>query len=189
MKNIILKIIFSLNIYSLICSNCVDTEVEEKCLKKFGSDKYPDLCCYYKEVGEEGGNGAEGDHHCRAVPYSSYSQENTTDYIDGKLYTVQCPEGVSKDNFNLERCGNIYDENPSKKDCRKYSTYVDSCCYYSGKNKDDDPGNQGEEFKKGCYWLGSKYEGSIFWAGARLECSFQFLKYSLFTFLYLIILL
>ncbi len=185
MKGIILKIFISLNIYAIIYSKCEDKNEEgkDKCLDQSDKSKYPDLCCYYEEVENK------NNHHCKAVPYSSYSQENTTDYIDGILYNVICPPNISKDNFNLERCGNIYDENPSKKDCRKYSTYVDSCCYYSGKNKDEDPENQGEEFKKGCYWLGSKYEGSIFWAGARLECSLQFLKYSLFTFLYLIILL
>ena len=184
MKNIILKIFLSLNIYAIICSKCEDINVKDKdkCLDQSDKTKYPDLCCYYEEVDNE------NSHYCKSVPYSSYSQENTTEYINGILFNVYCPY-ASKDNYNLERCGNIYNNNPSKKDCRKYSTYVDSCCYYSGKNKDDDPSIEGKTFDKGCYWLGSKYEGSIFWAGARLECSFKFLKYSLFTLLYLIILL
>ena len=183
MKKIIIKIFLSLSIYATICSECegIKPPDKEKCLKSFKEEKYPDACCFFEGPTDE-------DNFCKTVPYSSYSKENTKEYINDKLYNVYCPK-VSKDNFNLEQCGNIYNDNPSQKDCRKYSTYVDSCCYYSGKNNDDDPENNGETFKKSCYWLGSKYEGSIFWAGARLECSFKFLNYSLFTLLYLIILL
>jgi len=184
MKKIILKIFLSLSIYATICSNCdgIKNTNIKTCFDNNKEAKYLDPCCFFEGVANK------SDNFCKTVPYSSYSKENTTEYINDKLYNVNCPK-VSKDNFNLEQCGNIYNKNPSKKDCRKYSTYVDSCCYYSGEKNDDDPENKGETFEKGCYWLGSKYEGSIFWAGARLECSFKFLNYSLFALLYLIILL
>ena len=184
MKKIILEILLSLNIYAIIYSKCSDYDnKQEDCLKESQTGKYPDLCCFYKEEGNIDGSGL-----CKAIPYSSYSQEYKREYIDGILYNINCSK-INKETFNLERCGNIYDQNPSKKECKKYSTYVDSCCFYSGKNNADDPKNEGKPFVKGCYWLGSKYEGSIYWAGARLDCSFKFLSYSLFALLYLIILL
>ena len=185
MKIIILNIFFSLNIYAIICSKCEGLD-KDNCLKSPTNEKYPDACCYFEVVNDS--DNSEKKKFCKTVPFSSYSKENSKIYFNDTLYNVACPE-IKKDNYNLERCGNTYNENPSKKDCRKYSTYVDSCCYYSGENNKDDPENKGEPFKKGCYWLGSKYEGSIFWAGARLECSFKFLNYSLFALVYLIILL
>ena len=184
MNKIILKILLSLSIYAIIYSKCEDKETNRtKCLGN-PNDKYPNVCCFFEKVMTEDDTTEET--HCKEIPFSSYTKSETKEYFNGKLFNVSCPE-VSKENFNLEQCGNIYNTNPSKKDCRKYSTYVDSCCYYSGEKNDDDPENKGEPFKKGCYWLGSKYEGSIIWAGARLECSFKFLNYSLFTLLYLII--
>ena len=183
MKKIILKILFSLNIYAIMCDKCEDRQKEEKdCLKEAKDEKYPDVCCYFE------GEIDKNKKYCKTVPFSSLTKLESKEYFDDILFNVKC-QNFKKDNYNLERCGNIYNDNPSKKDCRKYSTYVDSCCYYSGEKNDDDPDNNGETFKKACYWLGSKYEGSIVWAGARLECSFKFLNYSLFTLLYLIILL
>ena len=183
MKKIILKIFLSFNIYAIIFSKCEGKD-EEECVKEIDKGKYPDLCCYYKKV--EGVDG-DGSNFCKTVPYSSYYQNYKKEYIDDTLYDVICSDSSIK-TYTLERCGNTFNENPSKKECKKFSTYVDSCCYYSGENNSDDPQIE-KNFVKGCYWLGSKYEGSIFWAGARLECSFKFLKYSLFTLFNLIILL
>ena len=181
MKKIIFKILFSLNIYAIMCDKCKGRgKTKDECLKNPIDEKYPDVCCFFEGLN----NGDES--FCKTVPFSSLTKNGSKEYFDDKLFKITCQK-FNKDNYNLERCGNIYNDNPSKKDCRKYSTYVDSCCYYSGEKNDDDPDNNGEPFKKACYWLGSKYEGSIFWAGARLECSFKFLNYSLFTLLYLII--
>ena len=183
MKKITFKIFLCFNIYAIISSKCEDYKNNENgCLEEVDKGRYPISCCFYKKEDEKNGNGL-----CKTIPFSSYPQKESKEYIDGILYNVNCSTSSSQ-TYNLESCGNIYNKNPTKKDCRKYSTYVDSCCYYSGKNKDDDPIIEGKKFDKGCYWLGSKYEGSIFWAGARLECSFKFLKYSLFTLLCLIIL-
>ena len=180
MKKIILKLFLCINIWSIIYANKCEGLSNSSCISSDNS-KYPNLCCFFKPV--TGGNP-----FCKTVPFSSYYSGYKKEYIDGILYDVNCGNS-NEETYTLERCGNIYNENPKKKECKKYSTYVDSCCYYSGKNKDDDPQIDETNFKKGCYWLGSKYEGSIFWAGARLECSFKFLKYSLFSLLYLVILL
>ena len=184
MKKIILEIFLSLNILGIICSKCSKfNDNEPACLEQSKTGKYPDLCCFYKDASSNDNKGL-----CKEIPFSSYSQEYKKEYIDDILYNINCGD-FKKETYNLERCGNIYNQNPSKKECKKYSSYVDSCCYYSGENNKDDPKVEGKAFVKGCYWLGSKYEGSIFWAGARLECSFKFLRYSLFTIFYLIILL
>ena len=188
MKKIILKILLFLNICTVILSQCEKDDIsnEKDCTSLNDKGKYPDLCCFFKEHDKNIGK-------CKTVPYSSYYEGYNREYIadENKLYDVICNQnpGSSIKTYTLERCGNTYSGNPSKKECKKYSTFVDSCCYYSGEKKEDDPSIDGAKFEKGCYWLGSKYEGSIFWAGARLECSNNFLKYSLFIILYIIILL
>jgi len=185
MKKIILKIFLCLYIFSIVYSECILTEDKKKC-KGDNSGKYPEICCLFKKISPDPVEDSQlSNDNCKTIPYSSYYEGYKKEYKDNILYEVTC--NSSLETFTLERCGNTYKGNPSKKECKKYSTYVDSCCYYSGENKKDDPTIEGTKFEKGCYWLGSKYEGSIFWAGARLECSSQFLKYSLFVILYLII--
>ena len=183
----IILIFLGLNIYTVISSECNGKETEkiEDCSDSNGNGKYPDLCCLFQKYNKNGEIAKKGE--CKTVPYSSYYEGYSKEYIGEDLYNVTCIPNTIIQTFTLEKCGNIYNKNPSQKDCKKYSSYVDSCCYYSGENKKDDPFIEGASFEKGCYWLGSKYEGSIFWAGARLECSYKFLKYSLFTLLYLII--
>ena len=183
----IILIFLGLNIYTVISFECngKDAENVDTCSELNDKGKYPDLCCLFKKYNNEGIIETQG--KCKIVPYSSYYEGYSKEYIGEDLYNVECNPDLTINTFTLEKCGNIYNKNPSKKDCKKYSSYVDSCCYYSGENKKDDPLIEGANFEKGCYWLGSKYEGSIFWAGARLECSYKFLKYSLLALLYLII--
>ena len=184
----IILIFLGLNIYTVISSECNGKKTKniEDCSELNDKGKYPDLCCLFQKYKKEDGKFDE-EGECKTVPYSSYYEGYLKEYIGEDLYNVTCIPNTIIQTFTLEKCGNIYNKNPSKKDCKKYSSYVDSCCYYSGENKKDDPLIEGANFEKGCYWLGSKYEGSIFWAGARLECSYKFLKYSLFSLLYLII--
>ena len=190
MNKIFLNIFLCLNIFSIINSEC---KFEKGKCTSDNSAKYPDLCCLFTKIDSDSttqknllrGLDSTENPFCKTIPYSSYYEGYTREYLDNDLYSVDC--SYSRKTYPLESCGNTYSGNPSKKECKKYSTYVDSCCYFSGKNKDDDPSFEGINYDKGCYWLGSKYEGSILWAGARLECSFKFLNYSLFTMLYLII--
>ena len=146
------------------------------CFKLTKEEKYPDFCCYYESI-----NGNNKDKFCKSIPYSSYIGGYQYEYINGILYSYNCNTQLKT--YALERCGNTYDKVSGLGDCKKYSTFVDSCCYYSGENDEDDPEIEGEKMDKGCYWLGSKYDGSIFWAGARLKCLGTYLKVSIFYFI------
>ncbi len=135
--------------------------------------KYPDYCCHY--------SGATN--FCKTVPYSSYRGENFKDSIGDSLYTVTCPQGQKT--FALEQCGNTFEEAKSLSDCKKYSTFVDSCCYY----KTPENGKNNNFKENSCYWLGSKYEGTINWAGIELECNQKYLNSSLFLIIFIILVL
>ena len=172
MKKILLNIFCLLSIYPIFKSQCEDKD-EKECLIYNESGAYPDYCCYYKPLIPYNETG-----ECKTVPYSSYFKGLIREYINGSLYNLTCNK--NKTTFALEECGNIHKKkDASIKNCKKYSTFVDSCCFYNGKkNNNIDHGQQ--EFEKGCYWLGSKYEGSIEWAGISLECNQNYLNYSIF---------
>ena len=143
---------------------------------KNGDKKYPDYCCHVNDGSEK--------KKCKTVPYSSYRGEITKDYIDNILYTVTCPKGSTV--YALEQCGNTFEEAKSLSDCKKYSTFVDSCCYY----KTSENNEKSKDFKENsCYWLGSKYEGKINWAGIELECNYKYLNSSLFLIIFTILVL
>ena len=169
-----------LSICSLIisqdCENVTNVN-EQSCLIKSETGKYPNICCFYQALYPENDNETK----CRTIPYSSYFSEYNREYIDGILYNVTCNNTRKTTTYVLEQCGNTFKEVKSLSDCKKYSTFVDSCCYYSGPKTD--------QIEKGCYWLGSKYEGNINWAGVQLECYQYYLHNSLISILSLIILI
>ncbi len=146
--------------------------------------KYPDLCCYLNSS-----NPTES--KCKMIPYSAYYSGYTKEFIKDKIYSVECDPTLTNNikTYALEQCGNINEKKEaSKNNCKKYSSFVDSCCYYSGKNDENDPVIQSSlSLDEGCYWLGAKYEGEIFWAGARLQCSNKYLKYTFSLFYFLLI--
>ena len=151
---------------------------------KTDSSKYSDYCCYFTPIIP-----SVGDEFCKTVPYSSFYKGYKKEFINGTLYNVSCDEPNSTiKTFPLEQCGNSY-ENKDKhfglKNCKKYSTLVNSCCYFS-EEKDDFDSNialkDDEKYEKGCYWLGSKYEGEINWAGIKLVCNQKHLNYYLYSF-------
>lgn len=151
------------------------TKVED-CTKFNSLGAYPDYCCLL----------SHGDNKlCKSVPYSSYFSGFNKTNIDGKLYDVDCGDSAkNRVTYALEPCGNVNERNKaSLGNCKKYSSFVNSCCYFNKNNrKDTDPDiHSYPELDNGCYWLGSKYEGEIFWAGERLKCSSNFvgLKYVL----------
>ena len=174
MIKIILIIFIIIPIYY---SNECDGKAEskDKCFEKIIDKKYTDFCCYFEELDDP----TKG--RCKTVPYASYYTGYNREYIDGKLYSVSC-KSTDIRKYALEQCGNIHKNGEaSLKNCKEYSTFVDSCCYFSGDY--DETIDQGEQkLVKGCYWLGSKYEGKITWAGAKLECNNNYLNYSLFYF-------
>ena len=189
MKRKLLKTIFIiLYVYPIITLNCSSHNGnEESCINTKDVGKYPDYCCYFDPIIGQKEN-VTGE--CKQIPYSSHPKNESKEYIDGILYNVTC--NVEEEAYPLEECGNIYQKDKaSLKNCKKFSTFVDSCCYYKGYNDKGEPEIE-TNFVKGCYWLGSKYDGKIFWAGIRLECNQNYLNYYLFyifTFIFGILLL
>ena len=130
--------------------------------------QHPNYCCYYSSTKNNNTK------FCKTVPYSSLYYNNLNyENIDGELYKINCGtiSNNDKEITLLEQCGNINDANNANfEKCKKYSTNYNSCCYAKGNN----------EVKKGCYYLGTKYEGDVTWAKVDLECNMNYLKYTLF---------
>ena len=176
------KIIFNIFLFFLINHIIISNTCEEKKLDDCISDKnqnkaYPDYCCKYEAINPKDST----KDFCKTVPYSSYFSGYKNEYINGTLFSVECSN--EHRTFVLERCGNIYTEEPSFKKCKKYSSLVNSCCYFSG-TVDENIEQKDQNLTKGCYWLGSKYNGKINWAGVELECHHKYLNYSLFYFIF-----
>ena len=184
MKKIIFHIFLFFSISHIIISNTCEEKSYNDCVSDNSQNKtYPDYCCKYKAINPEYAT----KNFCKTVPYSSYFSGYKNEYINGVLYKVEC-DNQEHVTFPLERCGNIYSEEFSFKSCKKYSTLVDSCCYFPGNsNSNEDNEQKGQKLEKGCYWLGSKYNGKINWADAELECHHKYLYCSLFYFIFCII--
>ena len=87
---------------------------------------------------------------------------------------MKCPE-YNITTLALEKCGK--NEAKSLDDCKKYSNVLNSCCFTEGKSS---------IYEKGCYWLGTKYEGDIDWANGHFECNSNYLKAKYLFMLFLI---
>ena len=186
MKKITLIIFIFIEIYSINANSCeeLDHPNETMCFEHQDNSKYKDFCCYFEDLNDDRNT------FCKTVPYSSFYTGYNKEYINGKLFNVKCSFNEKDKTYALEPCGNVHKKgDASLKKCQEYSTFVDSCCFFSGKF--DGNVNQGEQkLEKGCYWLGSKYKGKIQWAGAELECHHKYLNYSLlyfFAFIFLMI--
>ena len=158
----ILFFIININyIFSLDnCSSISNPNRTEDCSYQQNYVLYSDYCCYFNSNDKS---------FCKAIPYSSYNDKDKYENIDGVLYQVTCDTGNRKVTL-LEECGNTNEANEANYEkCKKHSTVLNSCCYVKGN------GN----INKGCYWLGTKYEGDINWAGVEMECSMDYLKYSI----------
>ena len=82
---------------------------------------------------------------------------------------------MAKKKTYLEQCGDVSKgSNVDFEDCKEHSTLLNSCCLAKG-----------NYIKKGCYWLGTKYEGEINWAGVDMECNLTYIKYSLFYLIFI----
>ena len=171
MKIIVFDILLFITRYIILRAE-EDISLEE-CLIKNDGSKYPDIPCFFEPLYFQN----QSKNACHLIPYSSYYSGYTREYIDNVLYNVICNDTGVK-TYALETCGK---GNASKSfdDCKEYSTFVDSCCYFSGKRDETiDPGEQ--KLARGCYWLGSKYDGKIDWAGVELKCFDKYLN-SLFS--------
>ena len=151
-----INFIFSLN----NCSISIIPNRTEDCFYQQNYVLYSDYCCYFNSSDKS---------FCKAIPYSSYNDKDKYENIDGVLYQVTCDTGNRKVTL-LEECGNTNEANEANYEkCKKHSTVLNSCCYVKGN----------DNINKGCYWLGTKYEGDISWAGVEMECSMDYLKYSI----------
>lgn len=179
----------SIKVNSLYCSETIPGK-EEDCYSLSGPNLHDDMCCYYEHEKER----VDEDESivkpklCRPIPYSA-RMNIKYDIIDNYLYKVSCnpeeSESTKKKEITvLERCGEDV-SNPSLKKCKKYSSYVDSCCYWNGKDTIEDnlrpypdPAlTEGQA--RGCYWLGAKFDGKIYWGTMKLKCSSFYQKISL----------
>ena len=163
-KKIFFVFLFLINlnfIFSIIgCEQKKNPNQAEDCNVLSSKSSYPDYCCFYKLFNSN-------KTFCRTIPYSAIYKDLKYENIDGELYEVNCSS--SNEATLLEQCGKK-NEGTSLESCKEYSNGVNSCCYIKGNN----------EISRGCYWLGTKYEGKTTWAGVEMECNMSFLKYSLF---------
>ena len=181
-KNILI-LVFLINL-NIIFSNNSCEEVESptneiNCTSKTisNSKSYPDYCCFYEPVKNNNDNNNNiNNTFCRTIPYSSFYQEVSYENINDQLYKVTCKSNEENPKTILEQCGNVKKANEADfEDCKEYSTLLNSCCFTKGNSN----------IKKGCYWLGTKYEGDINWAGVDMECNMNYLKYSLFYLIFI----
>lgn len=186
MRKIII-VFFFISIFSILhltnqkCSRDISSPSKDVCSKYNGPNLHDELCCFYSKVETkspsqgsatiENRSGNDDDKFCYSVPYSS-RMEGISEYdvINDTLYKVECDNtaNTKKKSTVLARCGEDV-EKPSVGKCKKYSSYVDSCCYYNGTEIDN--GYTYPITPAGCYWLGAKFDGEILWGGMKLKCS------------------
>ena len=163
-KKIFFIFLFLINlnlIFSIFeCEQIKNPNQAEECNVLSSKSSYPDYCCFCKLFNSN-------KTFCRTIPYSAIYKDLKYENINGELYEVNCSS--SNEATLLEQCGKK-NEGTSLESCKEYSNGVNSCCYIKGNN----------EISRGCYWLGTKYEGKTTWAGVEMECNMSFLKYSLF---------
>ena len=170
MELYILLLIINLNfIFSTSdCDGFTGTADSSECAKFQIKSGYNDYCCYYEPTI----SGTSG--FCKTIPYSTYNNRDKYEYIGDILYEVKCQD--KREVTLLEQCGNVNEANDaSLGKCQEHSTVLNSCCYVKGNN----------EISKGCYWLGTKYEGEIKYAGVDMECFMDYLKFKLFYLIFL----
>lgn len=201
---ILFESFFATNCQQSQCIKETNPTKADDCTKYSDVESTGSACCFYEalgkenvkkeeekaensevqeelEVSEDQKNTINSDKvsKCISVPYSAYTKSEY-DYINGTLYRVNCGTFFTEKQYVLSSCGEDV-KKPSLKKCKKYSTYVDSCCYYGGTKEDGAETYPGAEV--GCYWLGAKYDGKLRWGGMKLKCSSTYQKLYLFSFL------
>ena len=149
------------------CNGVQDPKSLGDCSKYNGPNIHDDLCCYYEPLDDN------GKPICNLVPYSADLGYLEYDYIDNKLYKRNCERSYKKEDSILTRCAEQKKYPDGVNTCKKYSSYVDSCCYFGGSTEFDVDFTTPE---KGCYWLGAKFEGNIKWGSLKLKCSSNYLN-------------
>ena len=156
---------------------------ENSCALLSGPNVHDDICCFYTLVDTSLSSGSNPipQNICHSIPYSARTNI-TYDYYNGTLYKGNCSEAQlvskKKESNVLARCGEDV-SNPNQKKCQKYSSYVDSCCYWNGKDLIEG-GEPYPSSGRGCYWLGAKFDGKIVWGSMKLKCSSVYQTVSLY---------
>jgi hypothetical protein len=129
-------------------------------------------CCYLSGLGTY-----SNQRMCLNVPISSFSGEKQIEY-EGKAWAISCNTG-SNDNYSiLERCVNF--ESMSLNGCSTASSFTESCCFYDKPSVVSSTNQKVLNTPTGCYKLGTKYFGTINWAGLKLECNTKFIQSSIY---------
>ena len=149
--------------YENYCDQVTSNATENGCAALSGPNVHDDICCLYTLIDNSIAR-------CHSIPYTARTNI-LYDYFEGELYSVSLHETQNttkeKGYTVLARCGEDV-SNPNQKKCQKYSSYVDSCCYWNGKDLIEG----GEPYplsKRGCYWLGAKFDGKIVWGSMKLK--------------------
>lgn len=124
------------------------------------------LCCYI-----QGLQNYTTDKMCISIPSDSYEGNSLTTYNNSE-YSISCK--TNNTSTLLASCGSSNAQ--SKSDCSIRSSTVNSCCYYE--NISFTYANS--TTSSGCYWLGTKYSGNIYWAGINLDCTGNYINYSFY---------
>ncbi len=169
---------------NLLCSKKTPSS-QEDCTNLNSAGMYGDLCCYLESISES------SEKKCISIPFSAYLSYVEYYNLNGILYKITCDikNRYEKKNAVLNPCGGKV-SHPNMKKCKKYSSYVDSCCYYNGKEEENEYVDLYPDTEEGCYWLGAKYKGTISWGGMKLKCNCQFLKiqkWTLFIFVFTVL--
>lgn len=141
------------------------------------SSSSDELCCYLTSI-----NTSPSSKFCLSIPSSAYTGD-TIYAFDNNNYNIAC----NSPGFNsiLESCGGV---SGSVAGCSTGSSFTNSCCYYQ-KTDTGSPNGKVQKTPTGCYWIGTKFTGSLSWAGLPLNCSSNFLTFStsliFFVFLFL----
>ena len=164
-----LNLIFSTN----NCDSINSPSGKNDCFSQNEDSGIANYCCYYESI-------KSSKKFCKTVPYSSLHYENLNyENIDGDLYEISCETNNRKVTL-LEQCGDTNNpQNANFEKCKKHSTVLNSCCYVEGN----------ANIEKGCYWLGTKYEGDITWAGVNMDCFMNYLKNSIINVIFIILIL
>jgi hypothetical protein len=159
---------------SNVCTSSVPS-VDTDCFNQSSSND--ELCCYLSSI-----NTSPNSQFCLSIPSSAFTGDSIYAY-NNVNYNIACKsQGL---NSILESCSGI---SGSVAGCSTGSSFTNSCCYY----QKTDTGSLYDKVQNtptGCYWIGTKFTGSLSWAGLPLNCSANFLTFSaslvFFVFLFL----
>ncbi len=170
------------------CEN-IDIKINSKCIRENINKDNLTACCVLSPINQT----INIPSFCKS--YSQSTSYPTSDAIDGIQYNVVCHDIPSTNpntsSFNKPKkrqnevksftqnakCGK--DTVTYESDCTNSSTLENSCCFYSY-----------SDFK-GCFWLGSKFDGKSNYNGIKFNCRVENIiaNFSLMIMIFLLIIM